>query len=86
MCDSLCLQAWSEAQVKVQAVNNIVDALEAQVSSPETIVAELVSAACAALRATRHALRNRSRASSCQTWTDDLYKYASSTLTPLPST
>jgi hypothetical protein len=32
----------------VAAVNNIVDALEAQVSSPQTIVAELVSA-CPAL-------------------------------------
>ena len=37
----------------MQAVNNIVDALEAQVSSPETIVAELASAcsACHALPA-----------------------------------
>ncbi len=32
--------------MKVQAVNNIVDALEAQVSTPQTIVAELVSARC----------------------------------------
>jgi hypothetical protein len=44
-------QAWSEAQVKVAAVNNIVDALEAHVSTPETIVAELVRAGrCASVK------------------------------------